>query len=109
MVGMPVFQRIGQHDLRTVFADSPDKQALVLLVIPEKTIRHTQVLPYIQLQDRGRLRGFFGPQFGRSPGPQLSPGQVNHPGLLTMHFLHKQGPCATEFYIIRVNGYRQNV
>jgi hypothetical protein len=61
MIGMTVIQRIAQHDLRAVFPDGPDQQPLMRFVIPEKPIRHAQVVPDIQLEDRPGPRRFHCP------------------------------------------------
>jgi hypothetical protein len=106
MVGMTVFPRIPQHDFGAVFPDGPDQPALMVFIITEKAIRHTQVLPDIQLQDGSRPCSLLGPQFRRSSRSQFSPGEVHHSCPLAVQLFHEKGPGTTQFHIVRMHRYR---
>src|SRR3546814_3412629 len=85
MVRMAINQRIGNDDVRAVFADGLYDRQLVGLVVTEKSVAQTKIFAGRQSQYFGGPGGFFITRLSCTPCSQFAAGEVDNAHLLS-HF-----------------------
>src|SRR5215510_7671389 len=109
MIRMAIAQNIPDHDLGLVFANRFNDLELVGLIIAEKSISHSQVLPDRRADDHRRIGRLLVACLDGPTRAEFALREVDDPYLFSPFYFIDQRAGAAEFYIVRMNADGEDV
>ena len=109
VVGVPVFEGVGQDHRGTQAADGRHHQTQAVLVDFEEPVGEAEVFAVDQAEDGRRSGGLAVAKLGRAPRSELPAGQVDDRASLALAGQFGQGPSRRQLHVVRVGTKSQNI